>query len=335
MGKSPRKINTHNLIEILKMSQEELKTYLYGELKRLGYVPVNADGFIFAQGDVPIMMVSHMDTFNNPPKYVKYSNGIMSAKNGLGADDRAGVYSILHLIRLGFKPTVLFTEDEEIGGIGATSFRETGIKPDDIRYIIELDRCGVNDAVFYECDNPDFTEYITSFGFVENWGSYSDICDITPELGIAGVNLSIGYHNEHSKKETLVISQMARTIRVVEKMLSNPPEEYFEYIEYSSVYQNAGNKTDKYMAQYGYYWSKSESRYVKKDDRYPIMMEGAWLVFNGGDLIDLDESSSVFYIDENGTIRDCEWREIDAYPVDYNFLPLDYEYFYEKENIPF
>lgn len=346
MSKALRKINTANLIEILKMSQEEVKEYVYSELKLHGYQPIFADGFVYAKGDIPIAMVSHMDTVCIPPKFIKYQSGVMSGKYGLGADDRAGIYSILHLIRLGLRPHVIFTEDEEIGCIGAEKFASTAIRIDDLKYVIELDRRGSKDAVFYDCDNPDFTDYVTSFGFVETYGSFSDICEICPKLGVAGVNLSIGYYNEHTSKEQLVISDMARTIRLVEKMLMNPPTYEFEYIElqYSYSYRSSYNadNVDEYMACYGYTWSTTSGQYVKKgeddekesfddsENRYPLLISDCWIVMENGDLIEVDDAPMPYYIEEDGTLRDGRWQEVDGYMVDYNFLPLDYQHFYDK-----
>ena len=60
-----------------------------------------------------------------------------------------------------FKCSVLFTEDEEIGCVGAEKFAVSDyIVNNDINYIIEIDRRGTNDCVFYSCDNPDFEEFI-------------------------------------------------------------------------------------------------------------------------------------------------------------------------------
>ena len=156
----------------------------------------------------------------------------MWSPEGLGADDRAGVYAILRILKTGLRPHVIFTTDEEKGGIGAYSI---AIKCQDffnkIKYIIELDRQGSHDCVFYECNNRDFVRYVESFGFFEELGSFSDISYICPEWKVAGVNLSIGYKNEHSYVETLHISHFFATIDKVIKMLKDAEQApYFEYI---------------------------------------------------------------------------------------------------------
>ena len=66
---------------------------------------------------------------------------------GIGGDDRAGVYMILEIIKQA-NCHVLFCEDEEIGDIGAKKFVKSNM-PLPVYYIIELDRQRHNDAVYY------------------------------------------------------------------------------------------------------------------------------------------------------------------------------------------
>ena len=192
--------------------------------------------YLMAIGDIPIGLVAHLDTvFKFVPNNIYYDRvkNVMWSPDGLGADDRAGVYSIMQLLKAGFKPTVIFTTDEELGCVGALKIAaDFPTPPTELKYIIELDRRGSNDCVFYECNNPQFDEYIESFGFVTNFGSFSDISAICPQWKVAGVNLSVGYYNEHSVSETLHIGQMYDTIKKVRHMLENANiAESFEYIE--------------------------------------------------------------------------------------------------------
>ena len=118
----------------------------------------------------------------------------------------------------------------------------------DLKYIIELDRRGSIDCVFYECDNPDFEEYVEDFGFVTAWGTFSDISIICPAWGIAGVNLSIGYEDEHSYIERLNIGHMLATIKKVANMLEtiNVHMEPFKYIpmEYTKAWKWGWGETN-------------------------------------------------------------------------------------------
>lgn len=157
----------------------------------------------------------------------------------LGADDRAGVYAIIRILEQGYRPHVIFTLGEEIGGIGAKAivkkFKKCPI--DDVKALIQLDRRGSNDCVFYDCDNEDFLKYIESFGFEEDFGSFTDISIIAPQWGIAAVNLSIGYYNEHTNYEFLNCNELYSTINKVINILDKSDSmEYYKYIPRKYVY---------------------------------------------------------------------------------------------------
>lgn len=201
---------------------------------------IETKDFIIAKGDIPVALVAHMDTVFEKDKekrnitYYDQKRGVMWCPFGAGFDDKAGVFAILKIIREGYKPSVILTTDEEIGGVGARQlvlkYPKSPIK--DLKYLIELDRANQIDCVFYDCINLKFIEYVEDFGFTEAWGTFSDIDVICDAWGIAGVNLSIGYKNEHTDSETLNVPAMLKTIKKVKKMLdaSYELEEPFEYI---------------------------------------------------------------------------------------------------------
>jgi hypothetical protein len=218
------------------LSQEGLKKTLaeyvkkkYGENKVL----VKKE-YIYAVGDIPVALVAHMDTvFKEPPTHIFYDKEkcVMWSPEGLGADDRAGIFAIIKILQAGLRPSVIFTTDEEVGALGAEKLVSDLPKPyTELKYIIQLDRRGSNDCVFYSCDNPLFVEYVETFGFAENWGSFSDISVICPCWKVAGVNLSVGYDDEHTVAETLNTTHLLQTIAKVKKMLLVENIPAFEYI---------------------------------------------------------------------------------------------------------
>jgi hypothetical protein len=157
----------------------------------------------------------------------------MWSPDGLGADDRAGVFSIIEIINSGLRPHIIFTTDEEKGCIGANALGRVPCPFKELKYIIQLDRRGANDCVFYDCFNPKFVDFIEDFGFVEAWGTYSDISAICPAWQVCGVNLSVGYYNEHSYQETLNVGQLFHTIEKVKKILRLEEQPDFEYARVS------------------------------------------------------------------------------------------------------
>lgn len=229
-----------NTEKIFKMPENQIKKALRNELIGLGYTESmlhNKNTFLYAEGNAPYMLVAHLDTVHKQaPSIICYSkdgNYIMSPQ-GIGGDDRCGVYIILALLaKLPYKPYILFTTGEETGGIGANSFVNYIAKRDKpaLNYIVEFDRKGDNDCVFYDCDNPDFVTFVEQFGFKEAWGTFSDISIIAPELGAAAVNLSSGYYNPHTEHEYVSVKDMQSIIDRSFKMLTAKCESPFEYIE--------------------------------------------------------------------------------------------------------
>lgn len=235
------------LKELVKKSQDELKKDLVKYLKENGYENkiLSNTKYVFAEGELPIMLVAHMDTVHKTKctdVYYDSEQTVMWSPQGIGGDDRCGIYAILQL--LSYKPYILFTTDEEIGCIGASKFTEEYMfdLASRVKFIIEIDRRGNNQAVFYKCDNKEFKDYILGFGFKEEQGSCSDISKLSPAYDIASVNLSAGYYSEHTLQETINLTHLQNTIEKIEKIFEdnvNQPK-YFDFQEKKYTY-NYGN----------------------------------------------------------------------------------------------
>lgn len=213
--------------EILRMRQKELKHYLAKYLKQSGYEITNKKGFLYGKGEVPVLLVAHLDTVHQeiPSIICRSEDGrYMMSPQGIGGDDRCGVHMILQILKE-VRCHVLFCEDEETGGNGARAFAASGVKAD-VNYIVEMDRRGNNDAVFYSCDNPEFTEFVCSFGFMEASGSFSDISVIAPYLKTAAVNISAGYYNEHRLHEMVDSFAMQNNIDRIIQMARTQTKKY-------------------------------------------------------------------------------------------------------------
>lgn len=270
--------------KICKLSQEKLKKHLFGRLENFGYNVINKDGFLYAKGELPILLTAHMDTVHEVTcrKYdVKKLDGktIVSSKDGIGGDDRCGIYMILEILNAGYRPSILFCEDEEIGGVGSRKFTKTEYIEDlkEMNYLIELDRANDKDAVFYDCGNMDFINFITeTTGLKEAFGSFSDISVLSPACDIASVNLSCGYYNAHTTKEYVVMEEMLYIIEVVKKLLDTESEQYeFLEIERYSNYFGSGYFSDGYLNSLNNYYDRK----CHKDE----IMEGVEICFQNKD----------------------------------------------------
>lgn len=225
------------LFKTIFMSNDiQLFELLRKVLKSIGYTIYSSLGnYIYAVGEIPIALVAHIDTVWNFAPYPYYNDKykVLYSKDGLGADDRAGVVAILKILSSGLRPSIIFTLGEEIGGIGAQKLVSDFPFPvNPINYIIELDRHGNNDACFYNCTKENFQEYIiNNFKFIKAEGIFSDIYFICPKWNIAGVNLSIGYYNEHTKQEYLDLTIFYKIITRVKQMLKAKDIPSFTFFE--------------------------------------------------------------------------------------------------------
>lgn len=220
-----------SFIEICQMTQGEVKNYMRKYLSSKQYKVIDEDGFLYAKGTIPVLLVAHMDTVHSTvPHCISQTNGKILSPQGIGGDDRCGIFIIANIVKE-LHCSVLLCEDEEIGGVGAHKFVETNyIHELDVNYMIEFDRKGNQDAVFYSCDNEEFTEFvIKNTGFQKAFGSYSDISTLMPASKLCAVNLSSGYYNAHTKDEYVMYDEMLTAIEVGKKLINAPCSEPFEY----------------------------------------------------------------------------------------------------------
>lgn len=232
----------NRIVELCMKNEYELMEHLANFLQMFDYKPkTDKKGihYLYAKGSkqCPILLIAHLDTvFSWQPEEFFYDKekAVLWSPHGLGTDDRAGVFAIMELIRNGYRPSVLFTTGEEVGGTGAIQFSiDFPVCPfKGIKYMIELDRANSNDCVFYSCDNKEFESYIVGFDFQTQQGSFTDISILMPIWKIAGVNLSIGYSMEHTYAEHLKITDLMRTISKVGAMLDDAPSaKKYKYVQ--------------------------------------------------------------------------------------------------------
>lgn len=202
---------------------------------------IETSDYICAVGDIPIALCAHLDTvwedYKGQGKHMYYDKykECMWCPEGAGFDDKVGIFLVIKIVSSGLKPHIILSCNEEIGCLGASEVAKMECPFKCLKYCIELDRMGTNDCVFYSCDNPEFVNYVETFGFKKNWGSFSDISRICPAWGVAGVNLSVGYLEEHSTNERLYVKAMLRTLSRVKRMLTQEDIPFFEYIPMASI----------------------------------------------------------------------------------------------------
>jgi hypothetical protein len=201
--------------------------------------------FCFVPGTRPdrALLVAHVDTVWNDSKHISPcrlpDSSLLVSENryrgltkkdqtpiiggfGIGADDRAGVAILWELRNLGH--SLLLVNGEESGCLGSSYLmakKKRARLMQQHQFAVEFDRKGKNDLVFYQVGSLDFVRYCErSTGYKMAEGSFTDICLICQE--ICGVNISVGYKNEHTSNELLSLNKWNNTLEVSRQWLSQP-----------------------------------------------------------------------------------------------------------------
>ena len=261
--------------EILSLDADKLFDFNLKALQSLGYTDIKSywhptDGYIFARGTLPVCLCAHMDKVPHyhhlknihkqalVSKKGKVVDVLISSKQGIGGDDRCGVYAILYALKLGHRPSVLFCMGEEIGCRGSHKF-VTDVDKDflkDVNAFVQIDRRGSNDCVRYSDSNPKLTEAMTAFGYQHAYGSCSDISVLMPYFGISGVNLSSGYYNEHrANLEYVSISDVKKLLVRLDKILHS--DIFKEKYVYKDGYSYSGYSSSRFSSYGGSSHSRS------------------------------------------------------------------------------
>jgi putative aminopeptidase FrvX len=177
-----------------------------------------------------VLLSAHMDTVKGvlADRELIEKNGVISSDKGaLGADDRAGIAIILTVLeninKLGFDGTikVAFSREEEIGCVGSGKIDPKWYE--DVDLALVCDRRGSRDIVvgcgMAFCSNEvgHFMEDVSKMADMDYKATEGGISDAMTfaEEGVNSVNLSVGYYNEHTAKEYVVISEMKDTVRLI------------------------------------------------------------------------------------------------------------------------
>jgi acetylornithine deacetylase/succinyl-diaminopimelate desuccinylase-like protein len=239
----------------------------YINTKQEGYMD---DNYLYIPNEGPILLQAHIDTvWKDIPAVVKSNNMLFSKdkKTGIGADDRAGVYILSQFMNSGV--SLLFTNHEESGGFGMDAFLRDFKDFSHIKLAIAVDRHGVGDYVTYNSLPDQVHSYVRSFGFNEVEGSFSDIALFTDTTRIPSVNLSCGYHREHTVNEYLCIDEMELTINRIKQMIKRPINKKYKvkkpkWNAYKYPYYDnsqSGDLCEMCSNRLGIGWAKSGSGY--------------------------------------------------------------------------
>ena len=167
--------------------------------------------------------------------------------NPLGADDGAGMWLMLNMIKREVDGLYIFHRAEECGGKGSSYIAANNTKLlEGIRHAIAFDRCGNEDIITHQagqrCCSVNFANALAqAFGDVglrynkEDTGIFTDTANYThiiPEC----TNISVGYDNEHTAWETLDYKHLFRLLEAVTQIdwAALPAERDVTQVEYDT-----------------------------------------------------------------------------------------------------
>ena len=177
----------------------------------------------------------------------------------LGADDKAGVVIMLYMIEKNIPGFYLFPVGEEKGCVGSSNLSkalQTKMDPKfkDIKKIIAFDRSGYGSVITHQmeqrCCSDEFANGLISelgkYGLkyaIDVGGVYCDsaeFADIFPEC----TNISVGYFDQHSKKERQHIGFLIKLAEACCKInwASLPVKRDYKKIEYIDSYYVSRNR---------------------------------------------------------------------------------------------
>lgn len=154
---------------------------------------------------------------------------------GLGADDKNGIWIALKCLQTFDTIKVAFFREEETGCRG--SAKATVAFFDNCRFVIQCDRKGGKDFINriggMQICSEEFVKdaKIKDFGFKKETGMMTDVQKLR-NLGVkvSCCNISCGYYEPHSAREYTILPELKNTLAFVKSIIRNCTKVY-EYKE--------------------------------------------------------------------------------------------------------
>lgn len=234
-----------------------------------GARPDTYGNYILKIGESNVLWSAHTDTVHKQggkQKLLIDKDGIVTADNEdcLGADNGAGVWILLELIKAKKPGLYIFHREEEIGGMGSQYIaKKTPNVLDGIEIAIAFDRRNTNSIITFQSFRTCSDEFADSFiaetkGLnlrKDKNGTFTDTANYIDNIREC-TNISVGFGSEHSKNEYLNTKYIKRlrdslllldTKRLVVKRNIDDPVEFaysnsYPYGNYST-YDEIGKGT--------------------------------------------------------------------------------------------
>ena len=147
-------------------------------------------------------------------------------REGLGADDKNGIYICLRCLEMCSRLKVFMSVGEEKGCIGSNRADMSFFH--DSLYVLEPD-CKGNEEIHVNlrgipCASNEFVKALKAEenGYVITEGKSSDILSLTLNgIGVSCANIPAGYHQPHKDDEYTIISELEHSLDYISSFISN------------------------------------------------------------------------------------------------------------------
>lgn len=220
------------------------------------------------ESDTYPCQVSHIDEVHDRKNglILMLGNDLIGGRNrndyqpeGIGADDKNGIYVCLMLLRKHPVMKCAFFVGEEIGCVGSSACKMDFF--DDVRFVLQCDRKGSSDFVteigYTELSTEEWQKAIglDKFGYKTHDGGMTDVMQLKERgLNVCCANMSCGYYNPHTDKEVTVLSELQNTYELCDHIVSTMTDVYPHEYDGSSAYYRRG--------RYGYYGGYYDDYYL-------------------------------------------------------------------------
>lgn len=243
--------------------------------------------------DARILWSCHTDTVTRKEgrQNVRWiGKGILGLHNGqpgqcLGADDGAGLWIMLELIKAKKPGHYVFHRDEEIGGLGSDWISKNAyVIPDTIMAAIAMDRCGTRDIIthqgFQRTASDEFAKslmlQLPNGMSPDDTGVFTDTANYVNLIGEC-TNLAVGYEQNHGHKETLDTRHLMDLRDALVELdtskldfVRQPGE--MEWADYGGYYSHSkyGSGSSTYTYPHGKDWDDDNEAFniAQLDDNY-------------------------------------------------------------------
>ena len=213
------------MVDWFMMSTEEVLE-IFAKLPSAQKIGTGDEQFVYIPGNRKdrVLLVAHADTTHTKKVDIGYYNGMYLSRDdqvGIGADDRAGCNILWKLKDLGH--SLLIPNAEEKGCKGSRFLMQSKEWAEEMakhQFAMQFDRKNAKNLVMYDVGSDPFTKWLEAemLGYKKEFGTSTDIkvlLDKTKHkdyISPCGVNVSIGYYNEHTPTEHLKIKEWNSTL---------------------------------------------------------------------------------------------------------------------------